>query len=209
MQQPPSLATGRQYPCPNPLCDKVFSTGDLACLHLAVPDSFCSRWAMDIIDRIHNGSENGESFSIVIVQILNDYVILDENLTNSSLSDAEEEPSNIEEDHQSNPSPPHPTSRPTTGQDLPNAVPAGLRKEYHPNASRSLTGGRNLLQIVDETDDYREARKDNVHYPFASRSEWQLANWLSSASLSKSDITSFLRLDYVCGISSFHAVNSA
>src|ERR1700722_19124610 len=86
MQQLLSLATGQQYPCPNPLCDKVFSTGDLVCLHLAVPDSFCSCWAMDIIDRIHNGSDNDESFSIVIVQTPNDYVIIDENLSNSSLS---------------------------------------------------------------------------------------------------------------------------
>jgi len=94
--------------------------------------------------------------------------------------------------------PSHPTaSRPTSDHDIPHISPVGLRKEYHPHSSESHLGGRNLLQSIDETDNYREERAKNIHYPFASRSEWQLANWLAGASLSQSDITSFLRLNYV------------
>ena len=88
-------------------------------------------------------------------------------------------------------------SRPTSSHDIPHILPAGLHKEYHPNSSKSRPGGRNLLQVIDETDNYREERAENIHYPFASCDEWQLANWLSGASLSQSDITFFLRLNYV------------
>src|ERR1700683_2022774 len=64
-----SSTTSQRYPCPNSLCGKVFSTSDLACLHLAIPDSYCSHWAMDIINRTHgsNGTDSGETFSVVIV----------------------------------------------------------------------------------------------------------------------------------------------
>ena len=56
------LTAGPNFPCPNPMCGKIFNTGDLACQHLAIPDSYCSRWAMDIINRTHGSSnvDNGE-----------------------------------------------------------------------------------------------------------------------------------------------------
>jgi hypothetical protein len=48
-----------------------------------------------------------------------------------------------------------------------------------------------------ETDEYAQVRQDNVHYPFASQIEWELASWLSASSLSQKAIDQFLRLAYV------------
>jgi hypothetical protein len=41
-------------------------------------------------------------------------------------------------------------------------------------------------------------RKENIYYPFASESEWELARWLSSGALSQKDINQYLRLQCVC-----------
>jgi hypothetical protein len=69
-------------------------------------------------------------------------------------------------------------------------------KEYHPNRAQFRSGGENLLQRM-EQDPLSEHRKTNVHYPFANRTEWELAQWLNSTSLTQQQIDSFLRLDYV------------
>ncbi|KIM88976.1 hypothetical protein PILCRDRAFT_61652 [Piloderma croceum F 1598] len=76
----------------------------------------------------------------------------------------------------------------------------GLLREDHPSPSLFITGERNLLQRIDETDTFaslRDTGEVDVHYPFASRQEWQLAKWLASAPLSRVDINKFLQLDYI------------
>lgn len=70
------------------------------------------------------------------------------------------------------------------------------QKEYHPNRAFFKLGGENLLQRMDQ-DQHSEHRKTNVHYPFADRTEWELAQWLNSTSLTQQQIDNFLRLDYV------------
>ena len=57
-------------------------------------------------------------------------------------------------------------------------------------------GGENLLQRM-YRDPLSEHRKTNVHYPFANCTEWELAQWLNSTSLTQQQIDSFLHLDYV------------
>jgi hypothetical protein len=69
-------------------------------------------------------------------------------------------------------------------------------KEYHPNRAHFSSGGENLLQRMDQ-DLLSKHRETNVHYPFADRTEWELAQWLNSTSLTQQQIDSFLRLDYV------------
>ena len=77
---------------------------------------------------------------------------------------------------------------------------AGLRKQYHPVRSSSGPGGMNLLQQIDQNEhpDSIAARNlYDVHYPFASRADWQLGKWLASSPLPQAQITSFLRSEYV------------
>ncbi|KAI9458068.1 hypothetical protein HD554DRAFT_1992288, partial [Boletus coccyginus] len=65
----------------------------------------------------------------------------------------------------------------------------------HSNGCRTLPGGRNLLQRMDE-DGFTEVRNsENIFFPFASKSEWEVADWLSSGSLSQSEIDTYLHLE--------------
>ena len=79
---------------------------------------------------------------------------------------------------------------------LPSSDSITRHKEYHPNRAKFRQGGENLLQRMDQ-DLLSEHRKTNVHYPFADCTEWELAQWLNSTSLTQQQIGSFLRLDYV------------
>ena len=88
--------------------------------------------------------------------------------------------------------------QPTAG-DTPTVALTGLHKEFHPKPSLYRPGGKNLLQRIDEDDEFAayRASQSDIHYPFASRSEWQLAKWLASAPLSRAEIDRYLHLDYV------------
>ena len=69
---------------------------------------------------------------------------------------------------------------------------------YHPNQSgQQQPGGLNHIGLMDR-DIHRELREENIYYPFASESEWELARWLSSGMLSQKDINQYLRLQRVC-----------
>ncbi|KAL4065534.1 hypothetical protein V8B97DRAFT_2025692 [Scleroderma yunnanense] len=65
---------------------------------------------------------------------------------------------------------------------------------YHPNQPVVHEGGMNLLQCMDN-DAHADIRdSENIYFPFASQSEWGLANWLSSGALSQKEIDSYLWL---------------
>lgn len=53
--------------------------------------------------------------------------------------------------------------------------------------------------MVDASDpltvDHTES--NNIYYPFASKAKWELAEWLSSSSLSQLLVNEFLHLDWV------------
>ena len=67
----------------------------------------------------------------------------------------------------------------------------------HPNQPIVFEGGRNHLQHMDE-DLYADiCNSENLYYPFASESEWEVANWLSSGTLSQNNIDNFLHLQHV------------
>ncbi|KAI5982229.1 hypothetical protein EDD15DRAFT_2181328 [Pisolithus albus] len=67
-------------------------------------------------------------------------------------------------------------------------------RTYHPNQGEYLAGGLNHLQRMDQ-DEFAHIRDtENVYYPFASKSEWELANWLASGALAQKEIDAYLRL---------------
>ncbi|KAI6039085.1 hypothetical protein EDC04DRAFT_2568878 [Pisolithus marmoratus] len=69
------------------------------------------------------------------------------------------------------------------------------QRVYHPNPPVSRPGGLNLLQRM-EMDQYAPIRNsENIYFPFASRSEWELADWLSRGALSHKEIDTYLRLE--------------
>ena len=75
------------------------------------------------------------------------------------------------------------------------------KRIYHPNLPTACPGGMNLLKHM-EQDQYISIRNtENLYYPFASKSEWELADWLSSGALSQKDINAYLRLERVSTLS--------
>ncbi|KAG2352145.1 hypothetical protein BDR07DRAFT_1315068 [Suillus spraguei] len=57
--------------------------------------------------------------------------------------------------------------------------------------------GVTFLDLFD-ADEYAEHRKENLFYPFASREEWEVANFLLCSPLSMAAINQFLGLPMVC-----------
>lgn len=68
--------------------------------------------------------------------------------------------------------------------------------EEHPNLPRIVKEGSTFMDKFD-MDEHAEERSSNLYYPFATRSEWQLAAFLLRSDLSMSAIDEFLKLDLV------------
>jgi hypothetical protein len=82
-------------------------------------------------------------------------------------------------------------------QFLPACPPTGtgyFREEF-PGVAHFSTG-KTFMQKFD-ADPHFSKRSDNVHYPFASREDWQLGYFLLSSRMSVALINEFLRLDLV------------
>ena len=83
------------------------------------------------------------------------------------------------------------------------AVPSysviGLIKNFHPKRSMWVDTRKNIVNEIDDTNPLSQAqtKTNNVYYPFMSKAEWELAEWLSLASLLQSSINNFLHLDWV------------
>ncbi|KAI5986599.1 hypothetical protein EDD15DRAFT_2373033 [Pisolithus albus] len=67
-------------------------------------------------------------------------------------------------------------------------------RTYHPNQGEYLTGGLNHLQRMDQDEFVHICNTENVYYPFGSKSEWELANWLASGALAQKEIDAYLHL---------------
>ena len=68
--------------------------------------------------------------------------------------------------------------------------------EGFPGAAFIFDKGETFVDQFDR-DDYASKRKDNMHYPFASLAEWELASFLLLSSLSMAAIDNFLKLQLV------------
>ncbi|KAG2059350.1 hypothetical protein BDR06DRAFT_979926 [Suillus hirtellus] len=64
--------------------------------------------------------------------------------------------------------------------------------------------GSTFLDLFD-ADEYTECRVDNLYYPFASKEEWEVANYLLHSSLSMAAIDEFLKLSMIQRLHLFHA----
>ncbi|KAH0825927.1 hypothetical protein J3R83DRAFT_7606 [Lanmaoa asiatica] len=58
-----------------------------------------------------------------------------------------------------------------------------------------------------DRDQYAHIRnQENVYYPFACESEWELAKWLSSGSLSQNEIDQYLHSQRVSSRFLYHNI---
>ena len=206
------------FHCPNPQCTLAFPSDETICDHLCDSSTDSSRWATLHVDTILQNWNIGECdgkfdneldgtlHNIVEVLILT--MTADNDPSLAPLHEQNEElfldtwspptPSSVPP----NPQVPSPASRPSTATDVPSILLKEQHKEDHLFPSMSIPGGRNLLQEIDKTDQFASVRafEADVHYPFASWTEWQLAQWLSTTSLPQSQFEKFLQLDYVSSL---------
>ena len=70
-------------------------------------------------------------------------------------------------------------------------------RTYHPNHPQDYGAGENLLARMDRDKHASIHNNTNLYFFFALRSEWELADWLSSGALSLKEVDTFLRLDHV------------
>ena len=68
-------------------------------------------------------------------------------------------------------------------------------QEYD-GAAKGYGAGMTFMQQF-ESDQFSEERKQNLYYPFASRSEWELAAFLLRSGLSMAAVDTFLSLTLV------------
>lgn len=68
--------------------------------------------------------------------------------------------------------------------------------DFFPESAKVFGNGDTFLDLFDE-DEYAEARRTNLYYPFASRPEWELASFLLKSDLSRVAIDQFLKLQLV------------
>jgi hypothetical protein len=66
-----------------------------------------------------------------------------------------------------------------------------------PGASQAFGKGETFLDIYNK-DDYADKRNDNLYYPFATQSEWELASFLLKSGLSMAQTDEFLKPELVC-----------
>jgi len=210
----------QSFTCPNPYCNLLFTNHNAICIHLA--STACLPWGTDHVKDMleHQDSMNfdqefddeflgdhGMKFQPLSNQpyFFKNFFLSDDDhpsLHEQADEDYFEEPWSIP-DPESVPfrprSPLAPLYQDPIVDDTSSALSGGLRREFHPSPSLHIPGGRNLLQQIDVSDKYASVRavRADIHYPFASREEWQLAKWLASAPLSRTETDRFLHLDYV------------
>ncbi|KAG1868721.1 hypothetical protein C8R48DRAFT_598563 [Suillus tomentosus] len=71
-----------------------------------------------------------------------------------------------------------------------------LEEEYDGVGASYSQDGSIFLDLFD-ADEYAECRVDNLYYPFASKEEWEVADYLLHSSLSMAAIDEFLKLSMV------------
>ncbi|KAN0078155.1 hypothetical protein V8E55_010212 [Tylopilus felleus] len=173
------------FNCPN--CSVEFRSTDAVVSHLSVEGS-CGCWLAHYLPNLHDtenvhynedpdavhdiGHDRGQDLSDVINNPLGDNEdSKDENLTAQRAFNND-----------------------LTQSDL-DTTPPCIR-EYHPNTGTSRPGGINHLGLMDQDCCSNIRNTENLYYPFASSSEWELANWLTSGRLSQKDIDWYLHLPH-------------
>ena len=68
--------------------------------------------------------------------------------------------------------------------------------DSHPNIPSVYPGGTTFMDQF-FADEYSRFRQENLYYPFASETDWQLASWLLRSRLSMAAIDTFLSLELV------------
>jgi hypothetical protein len=73
-------------------------------------------------------------------------------------------------------------------------------QDFYPEAARVYGEGHTFMDVFD-ADKFADKRKENLHYPFASKQDWEMGSWLLQSGLSMTAIDQFLHLQLASYIS--------
>ncbi|KAG1840969.1 hypothetical protein C8R48DRAFT_781568 [Suillus tomentosus] len=205
---PHSTYNGYTFACPN--CAEAFSNHDDVITHLSVAVN-CGQWviqgaAHDANEDWNYQDEYGDDSEAVqdVYSGYEDFDPLDNDAEETIIGDLvfhHEDDIPLDDPALAfgNPSasPCLSADDPALASVDPSAGPhPGTVRQYHPNTPVVNPRGQNHLQKMDD-DIYANIRNTkNIYYAFASKSEFDLAGWLSIGALSQKEVDSFLRLEH-------------
>lgn len=188
--------------CPNPNCAQQFINEQAITTHLATQHSECNDWTTAFIRKYgvtEDASDDEGACTSVSGHRVDAHCFIDDYYL-PDLREIEESDNEQEEDEPNRVVPPlaSETSASDTSGSF-TSCPAGLRKVYHSNKSKSYGSGRNLLQKIDTESLYASQRYDsgNFYYPFGGRDEWKFVEWTVKSSLPQKEIDALLKLKHV------------
>lgn len=160
-----------------PSCAKRFKTEDGTLRHLNHPHSTCAGWLNSFIPQHHSSDirpPRNQTGMFSTVPEWHPTVTMDANMD----MDAEED-----------------VQIPQDG--------SGLIVDEFPGAGASHGPGKSFIDAF-RSDRFANERVNNLYYPFASKSEWEIGSFLLRSNLSMSAIDEFLCLDRVSSSSHLH-----
>jgi len=165
-----------------PSCGKGFKSESSVAMHMGQPRSGCNTWINNLV-RIHES--------------------LHTEIPTSADQDFDSIDMDVEVEHSVDPSNPtiafQPPSMDLSSSDMP-TVPM----DTFDGAAQTYGLGQMFMDTFG-SDQFSEFQKSNLYYPFASRSEWELALWLLRSGLSMRAMDAFLSLPIVSPFPTFFA----
>ena len=157
-----------------PSCGKGFKSKNSVAMHMSQPRSGCNTWVNNLV-RIHES--------------------LHTQIPTAADHDFDSIDMDVEAEHPADP------SNPTMAFQSPSMDLSGNDVQTVPmdtfdGAAQTYGLGPTFMDTFG-SDQFSEFRKSNLYYPFASRSEWELALWLLRSGLSMRAIDAFLSLPIV------------
>ena len=165
--------------CPD--CGKRFANETRVLQHMNQPSSACSSW-MDNLLRFHRHTSAAGNHANIHSSDRHQPASHSETALDADNAFAQEEfwPNDS-------------TETASFNEDRDHIAPA---VDTHPNVPSMHPGGKTFMDQF-FSDEYSRFRQENLYYPFASESDWQLASWLLRSHLSMAAIDTFLSLELV------------
>ncbi|KAG1895266.1 uncharacterized protein F5891DRAFT_1194323 [Suillus fuscotomentosus] len=166
-----------------PKCGKVFTKDSSVTRHLSQPRTSCHSSIRDIINIL-------EFMDVVPPQQSLD---LPQNLDTSSVGMGQG--FGVGDDSQFNAQAGDSMDTNLDG-DLAGNSPL-INEEWYEGAARCYSQDSNTFLDLFDADEHAEYRKENLFYPFASREEWEVTDFLLRSALSMAAINNFLQLSMI------------
>lgn len=183
-----STTAGMREYCPN--CKRDFESATAVLKHLNHPRSTCIRWYDTFQELLVSRDPAADEYKIALEKALRQSSAP---LTYQFPTRPDTEVIDVEM------STPDDFTEASQAMDGPGGavyMPTN-RSEKFPHAAEPEAGKGQMFMEWHNADEFACHRKHNIYYPWASKSEWELASFLLRSSLSMTEIDEFLKLEMV------------